>query len=305
MASITVPFLPTFVAFAFAAALLRGLDPVLTKRGLAAGGTWLQSTFILLVIRLFLFWGALIAIAGVGGALAGLTPRAVALFAGGSLVATALGRPALYVGIDRVGSTVSNAVVNGRPLFSVLFGAVLLGELVPMSLWFGVLVLVVGLVLVTFSRGGDIGGWSLVDLAFPLLAGLAFTTGNVLRRHGFESTPTTVLQAVTIGETVALAAMLGLVLVNPRMRPVWTAERRVYWYFAGGNLLASLAFLAMFAALQGGPVSVVDPIVASAPFVTVAVAAVYLRDVERVTVRLLVGVVLVVLGIVLVTVRPF
>lgn len=305
MAAITVASLPTFVTFAFAAALLRGLDPVLTKRGLAAGGTWLQSTFILLVIRLVLFWSALIAIAGIGGALAGLTPLAVAVFAGASLVATVLGRPALYVGIDRVGSTVSNAVVNGRPLFSVLFGAVLLGEVVPISLWFGVLVLVVGLVTVTFSRGGDIGGWSLVDIGFPLLAGLAFTTGNVLRRHGFETTPTTVLQAVTIGETVALFAMLGLVLAIPRLRPVWTAHRRVYWYFAGGNLLASLAILAMFAALQAGPVSIVDPIVASAPLVTVAVAAVALRDVERITARLIVGVVLAVLGVVLVTVRPF
>lgn len=295
--------LPEFVVFAFVAAAFFGLEPVLTKRGLAAGGTWLQSTLILLGVRMVLFWGALFAVAGVGGALAGVTWLAVALFAVASLIATALGRPAMYVGIDRVGSTVTNAFVNARPLVSVVLGVVILGEHLTLSITAGVIALVAGLVAVTLSRGGDIAGWSLIDLIFPLVTALAYSSGNVIRRFGFTSTSTTVFQAVAVGETITFVA-LAAYAYGGYSEPVWTAGRDVYGYFLGGTTLASLGFLAMFAALEGGPVSVVDPVIAAAPLLTVGFAAVLLRDVERVTARLVAGVVLVVVGIVLVTAQP-
>lgn len=296
--------LPEFVVLAFVSAAFFGLEPVLTKRGLAEGGTWLQSTLILLGVRVVLFWSALFVVAGAANALAGLTGFAVAVFALASLVATALGRPAMYVGIDRVGSTVTNAFVNARPLVSVILGAAVLGEHVTLSIGVGVLVLVGGLVVVTLSKGGDIAGWSKADLLFPLLTAVVFSSGNVIRRFGFTSTSTTVLQAVAVGETVTFLAMVAYAY-GGHPRPVWTAGRRVYGYFLGGTFLASLGFLAMFGALEGGPVSVVDPVVAAAPLLTVGFAAVFLRDVERVTARLVAGVVLVVLGIVLVTTQPF
>ncbi|MEF8812379.1 MAG: DMT family transporter [Halovenus sp.] len=296
--------LPDFVVLAFVGAALFGLEPALSKRGLAAGGTWLQSTLILLFVRVVLFWSALLWVAGPSSAFAGLTPAAGALFAVASVIATALGRPALYEAFDRVGSTVSNAFVNARPVFSVGFGAVVLGELVSSALAVGVFLLVGGLVAVTLSKGGDIGGWSKTDLVFPLFAALAFSTGNVIRRFGFTNTSTTVLQAVTVGETVTcLVVVVYAVAGHPD--PVWTASRRVYGYFLGGTVLASLGFLSMFAALNAGPVSVVDSVIAAAPLVTVVVAAIFLRDIERVTLRLIAGVVLVVAGLVLVTTQPF
>jgi uncharacterized membrane protein len=57
----------------------------------------------------------------------------------------------------------------------------------------------------------------------------------------------------------------------------------------------------MFAALRAGSVSVVDPVTATAPLVTTAVAALVLRDVERITPRLVLGVVTVVAGVALLT----
>lgn len=295
--------LADFAVLSLVTAVFYGLDPILSKRALNEGGTWLQSTLILLGIRVVLFWTALLALSGFDGAFAGVTPVAAALFAAGSLSATAFGRPALYVGIDRVGSTVSNAFVNARPLVAVVLGATLLGEVITPGLLVGVLAIVTGLVAVTLSRGGDVSGWDMTDLVFPLITVLAYSVGNVIRRFGFTTTPTTVLQAVTIGETVTLVVMGGYALASAD--PVWTGDRRIYGYFFGGNLLASLGFLSMFGALKAGPVSVVEPIVGAAPLVTIAVAAVFLRDLERITMRLLAGVSLVVVGIVLVTARPF
>lgn len=295
--------LSDFVILALIGALFFGLEPILSKRGLDAGGTWLQSTLMLLVVRVLLFWSALFAVAGPGGALSGLTPIAIGLFGIASVVATALGRPALYVGFDRVGSTVSNAFVNARPTFSVAFGAFFLAEPITPGLGFGVLLIVTGLFVVTLSKGGDIGGWSKYDLVYPLIAALAFSIGNVIRRFGFETTPTTVLQAVAVGETITFGVMVGYATVT-RTEPVWNASLEAYGWFLGGTVLASLGFLAMFGALAAGPVSVVDSVIAAAPLVTTLVAIVFLRDIERVTGGLIVGVGLVVCGLILVALQP-
>lgn len=163
----------------------------------------------------------------------------------------------------------------------------------------GVLVLVGGLVVLSLSRGGDVTGWRRTDLVFPLAAAIVFAVGNVVRRFGFPVSPVTTLQAVTVGETAALCTMVVFALATGRLSA--EGPRTAFGYFALNGVTASVGLFAVFAALRAGPVSVVDPVTATAPLVTTAVAALALRDVERVTSRLVIGVVLVVAGVALLT----
>jgi drug/metabolite transporter (DMT)-like permease len=52
----------------------------------------------------------------------------------------------------------------------------------------------------------------------------------------------------------------------------------------------------MFEAFARGPVAIVDPLVGVAPLFTTVFAAAFLRDLERVTVGIVVGALLIVLG---------
>jgi len=54
-------------------------------------------------------------------------------------------------------------------------------------------------------------------------------------------------------------------------------------------------------ALQVGTVTVVAPLVGAMPLFVLALSAVFLRDVERLSARLIVGTVLIVLGVYLIT----
>jgi uncharacterized membrane protein len=293
---------PEVYALAVLTALLWGFEPILAKRGMAAGGTTLQASLVVVVVDAGLYWLVLLATEGLGG-LARLTPFAVGLFLLAGFVGTALGRLAIFAGVRRLGASINSAVISARPVFAAVFAVTLLGEAATAATVAGIVVLAVGLATLALARGGDVGGWDRGDLLFPLTAALVFAAGNVLRRFGLTVTPATALEAVALNETAALVALGGVALVRGP-RDLRSLPRRSYGYFAAGGVLTAVALLSLFTALSlpAGRVVVVDPLVAAAPLFTAGFAYVLLDDVERVTRGVVAGAVLVVAGGVLVTV---
>lgn len=284
-------------------AVLWGFSPVLSKRGMAGGGSSLQASLTVVVVDSSLYWVALAALQGTD-LFAGVTPASAGLFLAAGVVGTALGRLAVFVGVDRVGASVNSAVISARPLFAGLLAVLALGETVTTVTVAGIVVLVAGLAVLALSRGGDRSGWQPRDLLFPLAAAAAFAVGNVARKFGLDAfAEVTLLEAVALNEFGALAALAAYATLAGR-RDVLEAPRRTYAYFAGSGTLTAVALLSLFAALQIGRVVVVDPLAATAPLFTAVFAAVLLRDLERVTRRLVLGAVLVVVGVVLVVGDP-
>ncbi|MFB6157870.1 MAG: EamA family transporter [Haloferacaceae archaeon] len=288
----------THVALALGAALLFGFGPILSKHGLSADGTWLGNVLTVVGVRVALFWVVLLATAG-PAFLIDVTPVAVLLFAVASAAASGLGRMAFYVGVGRVGSSLSNAGANVRPLFAVVLASVWLGETVTLRAAVGVCLLVVGLVAISLSRGGDIEGWRRRELLYPLGAAFGYALGNVVRRYGFTVTDLSTLQALAFGETASLLTIAAYAVATGRLGDLRTG-RRTHALFAGNGLVAGVGLFLLFAALRRGPVAVVDPLIATAPLFTVGFAAVFLRELERVTLGVAVGSLLIVAGAALV-----
>lgn len=285
------------VALALVPAVLWGFEPIVAKRGLAAGGRSMQAAVTVVTVNFLVYWVALVVLHGPARVFAGVDATAIGIFVAGGLAGTALGRLAVFVGVHRVGASVNNAVISVRPLFATLIALGWLGEPVGPTVGVGIVVLVVGLMLLTVSKGGDLGGWRPRDLLVPLAAALAFALGNVIRRFGLTTTDVTVLQAVTVNETTAVFVLGGYVLARNR-DALTEPPRRTYRYFVASGLITAVALLSMFAAFDRGRVAVVDPITALAPLFTTVFAYVFLSDLERVTRGIVAGVVLVVVGVV-------
>lgn len=282
-------------------AVLWGFGPIFDKRGMDAGGSSLQASLVVVIVDSTLYWIVLFALRW-PNPLAGLRLMPIVVFVLAGIFGTAIGRLAVFAGVERVGASVNSAGISTRPLFATLLGIGVLGESVGTLTLVGVIVLVVGLVALTYSRGGDISGWQPRDLLFPVGAAAIFAVGNALRRFGFTNTPATPLQAVAINETAALAVLLGYGIVATR-EDVLSAPRESFKYFTGSGLLTAVALLSSFAAfsLPEGRLAIVDPLGATAPLFTAIFAAIFLRDVERVTRGVVVGAGLVVTGAVLIT----
>lgn len=289
------------LAFALLPAVLWGFSPILGKRGMAGGGNSLQAAIVVVVIDAAIFWTALL-VTGRGAVWANLDARSLGIFVAGGIVGTALGRIAVFAGVHRVGASVNSAAISVRPLFATLIALAWLGEAVGLLTGLGVVVLVTGLVVLTSSRGGDITGWSAVDLLFPLAAALAFAVGNVIRRFGLTTTDLSVLQAVTLNETGAFVALFAFAIASGQFGKVTSAPRATYGYFAANALFTAAALLSLFEAFDRGPVAIVDSLAGTAPLFTVVFAALLLGDLERVTKGIVVGAGLIVVGAVLITV---
>ncbi|MDG5778446.1 EamA family transporter [Haloarculaceae archaeon H-GB2-1] len=284
-------------------AVLWGFSPILSKRGMASGGSSLQASLTVVAVDSSLYGVALLVRQGLDVA-ASLTLAGAALFLTAGIVGTAVGRLAVFAGVDRVGASINSAVISTRPFFAGLLAVVFLGERVTLVTLSGIVVLVVGLTVLALSRGGDRSGWQPRDLLYPLAAAAAFGVGNVARKFGLDAfAGVTLLEAVALNELGAMVA-LGTYAVVADRRDIFDAPRRSYAYFAGSGTITAVALLSLFAALQIGRVVVVDPLTATAPLFTAVFAAVFLRDLERVTLRLVLGAILVVVGVVLIVVDP-
>lgn len=296
---------PAVYALALLPAVLWGFSPILSKRGMAAGGTAVQAALVVVVVDSTVYWTVLLVRQGLD-VFASLTPLAVGVFAVAGVFGTALGRIAVFVGVDRVGASVNSAGISTRPLFATLLAVAFLGESVGVWTAIGILVLVAGLVALALSEGGDIRGWEPWELVFPVAAAVFFAIGNVLRRWGLLDFPGTTLEAVAINEAAAFVVLLSYAAARSSPAEFRTLPRESYWYFAGSGLITAVALLSLFAAFAHpeGRVAIVDPLAAIAPLFTAVFAAGLLGDLERVTRGVVAGAVLVTVGVVLVTAGP-
>lgn len=285
--------------FAMLTALLWGFTPIIEKRGLVAGGSPLQGTIVVVLIDSLLYWILIFLVFGTRP-FAGVSATIIGAFIFAGFIGTAIGRLALFVGIDYIGASISNAVMSTRPLFATIVAVSFIDEVVNFQHGMGIIVIVGGLTLLATSKGGDVTGWQSWHVLFPLIGAGMFGISNVIRRWGLDTSPITPLEAVALNETTALIILLAYGLATGG-RSVLDMPRTSWVYFGGSGIITAVAFLSLYEALARGPVSIVDPLYATAPLFTTIFAYFFLRDIERITMGIVLGVIAIVIGVGLIT----
>jgi DME family drug/metabolite transporter len=288
---------PTLVYLAgFTAALFWGIAPVLSKRGFTYGGNPFLVTSIIVTTSVILFWSLLAASQGVTDVLPDISPAGYGIFLLAGFVGTAVGRINNYAGIDHVGTSINSAVIATQPVFATILAFLFLGEQVTIVQVAGIFAVVGGVVMLTFSRGGDVGGWRPRELLFPLAAAFAYATGSVIRRFGLQTTPALPLEAVALNETAALMGVVGYTVGAGYFRPDSIAARG-YVYFVGAGLASATGLLAFFIGLNNGRVAIVTTLVATSTLFATVFSYLGLGDLEEVTRGIVAGAILVVVGV--------
>ena len=170
----------------------------------------------------------------------------------------------------RMGPSVAGAVGNLAPLFAVLIAVVLLGEAVTPLMGAGVAAIVAGVTVMSLCRRNGVAGWPVWALALPLLAALirgAVQPAIKIGLAGWNSP----LAAVAIGYAVSSVVVLGVAAVRSGRAASVFNRRGVAW-FAGVGVCNVAAVFTLYAALARGPVTLVSPVVASYPLVTLALS---------------------------------
>lgn len=217
---------------------------------------------------------------------------AVPFFVVSGLVGTAAGRFLRVVSIDKVGASVSAAITNLHPFIAAALAILILGERVTLTILAGTLVIVLGTVLLSLS--GRVVGFRRVHLLYPFLSASCFGVVAIIRKLGLSQTGPLLGSAINM--TTALVAFTGYLLVSGNFSEV-LCDRRSFLYFVGAGITENAGVYLVLVALSLGNVSVVTPLAGTAPLFVLPMAFFFLKGVEKLTWRIVVGSTLIVLGV--------
>lgn len=283
--------LRTAHAVALAAALSSAGATIFIRQGLRGGSSYAGFGINLLIGTVGLW-----AVALLTGNAGPLSASGVALFALAGVVGTAGGRLLRFVSIEKVGASIAAALINVHPLISSGLAILLLGERVTAAILAGTLVIVVGTILL--SASGRRFGVRPGQLALPLVSAACFGTVTILRKIGLSQIGAVMGSAVNV--SAALIAFTAFLLASGQQSALYCGRASLAYFVAAGLTENAAVFLNVVA-LSLGTVSVVAPLYGSAPIFVLFLSFFFLRGVETLSARVVVGTLLIVLGVYLIT----
>ncbi len=276
---------------ALAAALCSAGATIFIRQGLRGSGSY-AGFWINLVVGTVGLWAAVLLTGGFG------QPSAAgfAFFILAGLLGTAGGRLLRFVSIEQVGASIAAALINLHPLVASGLAILLLGERVTAPILAGTVVIVLGTTVL--SAGGRRIGFRPWQLALPLLSAACFGAVAILRKLGLDHTGAVVGSAINV--TAALVAF-GAFLFASGNRSALACRGRSLACFVAAGVAENAAVLLTIEALGAGTVSVVAPLTGAAPIFVLFLSFFFLRGIETLSGRVVVGTLLIVLGVYLIT----
>ncbi len=196
-----------------------------------------------------------------------------------------------------LGPVITSTLGNLAPLFSVALAVVLLHEPLRAAQLAGLTIAVLGAVIISVTRPRDLGHWRSLALLLPLAAALVRGVIPPIVKLGLEVWPSP-LWACFIGYVMSSLVVLIVQRVRAGTFVAKAPASGISW-FAVTGIFNGLATLTMFSAVRHGPITLVAPIVAIFPIVTLVLSAIVLKHLV-ITARIVGGTVLTVAGVALV-----
>jgi DME family drug/metabolite transporter len=278
--------------FSLQAAFCFSVAHVLIRRGLVESNA-MTGSFISLSISAVV----LCLLAPFFGSAADFWNPAIGYFVLAGIFAPGIGRTLSYVGIERVGVARSVPIVNASPIFASVLAVAYLGETWALQNIAGTLLVIGGVIMLSMVKPAK-DEWRKIDILYPILGAVAFGISANLRKSGLDATNVPALGAAVTAVTAALFS-LGLLLLKGGSEAFKLSRKSAAWLFTAG-FFNTAAMLSVFYALSFGKVVIVEPLVSSNPVLTLVLTAVFLKDLEVLSARVIVGSLLAVIGTILV-----
>ena len=280
------------IYFSFQAALCFSIAHIFIRRGLVESNA-MTGSFISLSMTAGILW-LLFPFFAPFSAL--WTPVSL-IFVAAGVFAPGIGRTLSYVGIEKIGVARSVPIANSSPIFASVFAVIFLAEVwVPQNI-VGTLLVISGVIVLSAAKPAQ-GEWRKFDVIYPFVGAMAFGASAILRKAGLDYLNIPVMAAAV---TAGSAAVFSFALLQFRggKQALKLTQRSAAWLFTAG-VFNTAATLSVFYALSHGKVVIVEPLVSSNPVLTLLFTAIFLRDLEALNLRVIVGLLLTVAGTMLV-----
>jgi uncharacterized membrane protein len=269
-------------AFTYACALIA------SRRGLRYS-TPTTVTFVSIMVQNATLWSAVF----LSGGIPQVSWIAVALFC---VVGTfQMGvRLFAYNGVLKIGASRSSALQSISPLIAATIAITVLHERVTPLIIGGTLLVVIGIILVSWKAERELPNFRWWHLLLPLGAACLTGMNHPIRRYAFSLSNEPLFFSAFMG-VVSFFGFLVYMMAARQTQPVrW--DRRAFSAFVWTGIFETLSILFIMTALSIGRVVVVAPLAATYPVWALFGAKLFLRDVEKVGWKTVIGILSVVAG---------
>ena len=229
-----------------------------------------------------------------------------------------LGRFCSMTSLKLLGVARANPVTSTAPLFTAFVGVVILDEHMTWPIALGILVTMSGVILVVTSAlresrprrveapaGGSAEAppergrmWTPIRVGYAAAFGSALVYG-IMPALSKQAVSYSQNPFVTASFTLMTGSVIMALVFSPRIpRDLRVSPRRAMAFVMAGGAIMSMGVLLSYGAVLRAPIIVVSPIISAQPVISLALAHVFLQRLERITLPLVMGTLLVVSGVV-------
>jgi drug/metabolite transporter, DME family len=199
-----------------------------------------------------------------------------------------------YTGVLKIGASRSSALQSISPLVSTTIAVAVLNESVTMLILGGTLLVVAGIVLVSWKAEQELPSFRWWHLLLPVGAAILTGVNHPMRRYALNLSNEPLFFSAFMG-FVSLIAFAGYMIVSAQEpRLVW--DRRALLPFLCTGIFETFSIFLIITALSIGPVVVIAPIASTYPVWSLIGAKLFLKDVEHIGLKTAVGILSVVAG---------
>lgn len=199
-----------------------------------------------------------------------------------------------YTGVEKIGASRSSALQSVSPLISAVIAVTILDEPTTTLIVLGTCLVVAGIVLISWKPERQLTNFRRWHLLLPICAALLTGINHPIRRYVLTMADEPLFFSALMG-TVSLVGFLIYFGISPRsQRLIW--NRSAIGPFLGTGLCETMSILLIITAISMGRVVIVAPIAASYPIWSLIQSAIFLRDVEPINWKVIMGIVSVVAG---------
>jgi uncharacterized membrane protein len=204
----------------------------------------------------------------------------------------------MFKGMERLGASITSCLTNSTPLFATLFAVLFLQERPTLTNLLGTFSIVTGIIALSWK--GATKTWRTSDLVFPLTAAFLFAARDNMVRFGLLHIDSPIVGAA-IAATTSFVTMSLIYVAFEERQPLGQCVQRGFALFAVAGFMNFLSYVFAYTALSMERVSLMSPLVNGSSLFILPLSALFLRDVEQLTPRKIVAVLLVILGVFLIS----
>lgn len=229
--------------------------------------------------------------------------QSIPFFIMAGIFAPGISRIFYYKGMELLGASINASIFATYPLFSSILAALLLKEIVTMNIWLGIMAIMVGVIFIerSIAKPPKVKAKSISKkgLIFPFLASITTALSYISRKHGLNICGEPLLSVVMGYFSALLSQLLALRLLR-MPSPLSSKDIRLFWK---PGVLLIIGWVSASYALNYEKVSIITTIMQAEPLFILILTYLKLREVERISMKVVIGTILIIMGVSLVTIR--